>query len=67
MSEHKPLETLTEYIKQSTAAQGTDYYATEIARLNTQEWAGMTGRDRSSVARNIRRAREDIESEDSDE
>lgn len=66
MSEHKPLETLAECIKQSTAAQGVDYYATEITRLDIQEWAAMTGRDRSSVARNIRRGREEIESEDSD-
>ena len=66
MTERKPLEGLAECIEHSTAAQGVDYYATEIYRLEINEWAAMTGRDRSSVARNIRRAREEIES-DSDE
>lgn len=67
MSERKPLETLAECIEKSSAARGVDYYACEIHRIDIQEWAEMTGRDRSSVARNIRRAREDIESDDSDE
>jgi hypothetical protein len=66
MTERKPLEGLAECIKLSTAAQGVDYWAVEVYRLDIAEWASMTGRDRSSVARNIRRAREAIESEDSE-
>lgn len=62
MSGRKPLEGLAECIKQSSAARGVDYYATEVHRIDIAEWASMTGRDRSSVARNIRRARKDIES-----
>ena len=61
MSERKPLEGLAEYINDSTAARGVDYYATEVHRIDIAEWAEMTGRDRSTVAENIRNARDDIE------
>jgi len=61
MSGRKPLEGLAECIEESSAARGVDYYACEIHRIDIQDWAERTGRDRSSVARNIRRAREDIE------
>ena len=61
---HKPLQGLADCIRDSTAARGVDYYACEVMRLGVEEWASMTDRDRTTVARNIRRARDDIDVND---
>lgn len=53
------LEELAELIKRSTAARGVDVYAVEECGLSAAEWAEMTGRNRSTVSRNVRRARTD--------
>jgi IS30 family transposase len=50
------LESLAELIKETTAARGVDVYAVEECGLSAAEWAEMTGRNRSTVSRNIRRA-----------
>lgn len=50
------LERLAARIRDSTAAQGVDAYAVEECGLASAEWAEMTGRDRSTVSRNVRRA-----------
>lgn len=52
------LETLADLIEATTAARGVDAYAVEERGLSAAEWAEMTGRDRSTVSRNIRRATE---------
>jgi len=49
---------LAEIISQTTAARGVDYWAVEVRGLSPSDWAEMTGRDRSTVARNVRRASE---------
>ena len=49
---------LGKMIDESTAARGVDRYAIEVAGVEPVEWAEMTGRDRSTVARNVRRARD---------
>lgn len=51
-------------IQQSTAARGVDYWAVDVCGLTAQEWGDATGRDASTVGRNVRRAREDIEESD---
>lgn len=50
------LENLAECIRNNTAARGVDLWAVEEMGLSASQWAGMTDRDRSTVARNIRRA-----------
>lgn len=50
------LERLAELIADTTAARGVDVYAVEVCGLSAAEWAEMTGRDRSTVSRNIQRA-----------
>ena len=54
----EPSEQLAECIKEHTAARGVDVWATHIRGHTASEWAEMTGRDRSTVSRNIRRATE---------
>lgn len=54
------LERLAELIEQTTAARGVDVYAVEECGLSATEWAEMTGRDRSTVSRNVRRAARSI-------
>jgi IS30 family transposase len=49
------LDRLAELIRGSTAARGVDVYAVEECGLSAAKWAEMTGRDRSTVARNVRR------------
>lgn len=49
---------LAKLIEQSSAARGVDYYAVEICGKSATEWGEMTGRDRSTVSRNVRRASE---------
>lgn len=66
MSERKPLQALAENIRESTAARGVDYHACEVYRIDIGEWAEMTGRDRSTVAQNVRKAHEDIDIERTD-
>jgi IS30 family transposase len=53
------LEKLADVIRESTAARGVDIYAVTECGLSASEWAEMTGRNRSTVARNIRRGRGD--------
>jgi len=50
------LRRLAELIEQTSAARGVDVYAVEVCGLSAAEWARMTGRDRSTVSRNVRRA-----------
>jgi len=50
------LDRLAELITETTAARGVDVYAVEYCGFSAAEWAEMTGRDRSTVARNVRRA-----------
>jgi len=52
------LNRLAALIRESTAARGVDIYAVEECGLSAAEWARMTGRDRSTVSRNVRRARD---------
>lgn len=51
------LKRLAELIAKTTAARGVDVYAVEECGVTASEWAEMTGRDRSTVSRNLRRAR----------
>lgn len=53
------LEVLADLIASTTAARGVDAYAVEERGLEPVEWAEMTDRDRSTVARNVRRASAD--------
>ena len=53
------LTRLAELIEETTAARGVDCYAVEVCGKSAAEWAQMTGRDRSTVARNVRRAKND--------
>jgi len=53
------LDRLAALIKSSTAARGVDVYAVDECGIPATEWAEMTGRDRSTVSRNVRRARDD--------
>jgi predicted transcriptional regulator len=50
---------LAEAIEEHTAARGVDLWAVETQQISVQEWAEMTGRDPSTIHRNIRRARDD--------
>jgi len=52
------LQQLANRISETTAARGVDIYAVEVCELSASKWAEMTGRDRSTVSRNIRRAGE---------
>jgi DNA-directed RNA polymerase specialized sigma24 family protein len=51
------LQRLAELIDETTAARGVDVYAVDECDLPASEWADMTGRDRSTVSRNVRRGR----------
>ena len=53
------LQLLGRLVAESTAARGVDRYAVEVAGLEAVEWAEMTDRDRSTVARNVRRSHRD--------
>lgn len=50
---------LASLIRETTAARGVDVWAVEELGLSSASWAELTGRDRSTVSRNVRRARED--------
>ena len=58
------LERLGQLIKQTTAARGVDYYAVKVCGNSAVEWAEITGRDRSTVSRNVRRAMADVDLRD---
>lgn len=58
------LRRLALLIEETSAAQGVDYYAVEVCGKSATEWAGMTGRDRSTVSRNVRRASDFSTNED---
>lgn len=47
---------LAELINKHTAARGVDVWAVQVRGYSAAEWADMTARDRSTVARNVRRA-----------
>lgn len=49
------LDRLADLITETTAARGVDVYAVKECGLSATEWAEMTGRNRSTVARNVRR------------
>lgn len=49
---------LASLIRETTAARGVDVWAVEELGLSSASWAELTGRDRSTVSRNVRRARE---------
>ena len=50
------IDVLAEHIRENTAARGVDLWAVEEMGLSASQWAGMTDRNRSTVARNVRRA-----------
>jgi len=51
-----PAEQLAACIRHNTAAQGADFWAVEVREYSAADWAEMTGRDRSTVSRNVSRA-----------
>jgi len=53
------LERLARLIAETSAARGVDVYAVETCGLSASEWARRTNRCPSTVARNVRRARDD--------
>jgi DNA-directed RNA polymerase specialized sigma24 family protein len=59
MSRLDSVEELAETIRETTAARGLDLWAVDVKGLTATQWAEMTGRDRSTVSRNVRRARDD--------
>lgn len=58
MSDGPDLGQLAERVAATTAARGLDAYAVEDCGLSAAKWAELTGRDRSTVSRNVRRARQ---------
>jgi DNA-directed RNA polymerase specialized sigma24 family protein len=52
------LEHLAQLINETTAARGVDRYAVDVCGVSATEWAKMTGRNRVTVQRNLKRARE---------
>jgi len=61
MQDPTSLDTLAGLIAETSAARGVDLYAVGECGLSAAEWAERTGRDRSTVARNARRARDDLD------
>jgi len=53
------LDELAKCIRENTAARGVDVWAVEEMGLTASQWAGLTDRDQSTVARNVRRAKAD--------
>jgi len=47
---------LASLIRETTAARGVDAWAVEELGLSARGWAKLTGRDDSTVQRNVRRA-----------
>jgi IS30 family transposase len=52
------LATLAKLIAETSAARGVDVYAVKRCGLSASEWARRTDRCPSTVARNVRRARD---------
>jgi len=52
------IATLAAMIRDTTAARGVDWWAIEVKGYSATDWADLTGRDESTVARNVRRARD---------
>jgi len=52
---------LASLIRENTAARGVDVWAVEELGLSASSWAKLTGRDRSTVSRNLKRARNNDE------
>jgi len=50
-------EDLAELIRETTAARGVDLWAVDVEGLTAAGWARMTDRSKSTVSRNVRRAR----------
>lgn len=51
---------IAELIEKTTAARGIDYWAVEEQQYTASEWADKTGRDQSTVSRNVQRARDNL-------
>jgi hypothetical protein len=54
--EDAEIERLAELIRDSTAARGVDAYVVEECGISASKWAEMTGRNRSTVSRNLNHA-----------
>ena len=55
-AEYTRLGELADAIDETTAARGVDLWAVEVVGVTATDWAELTGRDASTVARNVRRA-----------
>jgi len=53
------VEEIAACIRDHTAARGVDLWAVDIEGYTAAEWADVTGRDPSTVQRNVRRAQAD--------
>jgi hypothetical protein len=53
------IKELAKLVEKTTAARGVDLFAVERCGLSAADWARLTDRDRSTVARNVRRGTED--------
>lgn len=66
MSDETELLLLASYIRDHTAARGVDLWAVETHDdMTAAKWGEITGRDGSTVSRNIRRAKKTIENDGS--
>lgn len=54
------VESLAELVAATSAARGVDLWAVEERGLTASEWADKTDRSRSTVSRNVRRARDQL-------
>lgn len=60
------LMVLASMIRDNTAARGVDLWAVETNdEMSAAKWAELTGRDSSTVSRNVRRAKETRENDGS--
>lgn len=55
------LEEIAAAIRQTSAARGIDSFAVDQSGISAADWAEMTERDRTTVARNVRRAQTDLD------
>jgi len=58
MTDDTDLLVLASMINDATAARGVDRWAVEVGGYSATEWAELTGRDDSTVLRNVRRAKQ---------
>lgn len=63
-ADHRQHESIGRVISDTTAARGVDWYVCRVVGHPQIEWAEATGRNRATVSKNIRRAREDIFGDD---